>query len=251
MLYLLQNKLLYFPDRNLPTPSELNFRDVEEVSFTSADGTKLVSWYLAPAKKKPTLIYFQGNAGNIYDRSDRIHDCRNNGWGLLLLGYRGYGRSEGSPDEPGLYTDARAALAWLRARPEVDPKQLVYHGESLGCAVAIELAAAETPAALVCEAPFRSLKAIADVHYPWLPTSILVRSRFDNETTIRNVKCPVLIVHGRRDEVCPFAHGRAVFEAACEPKRFHELDAYHNDIPERGGADYRKLLKEFVEEALD
>ena len=247
VLYAFQNRLLYFPDRTLPAPEGAGLRGVEEVTFASADGIRLVSWWLPPKSGQPTLIFFQGNAGTIADRSDRARDAQDNGWGMLLLGYRGYGRSDGSPDEPGLYRDSRAALAWVRARPEVDPKKLVYLGESLGCAVALELAVAEPPAALILEAPFASLKAIAGFHYPWLPTSLLLRSRFDNLANARVLRCPLLVAHGRRDEVVPFAQGRAVFDAAPEPKRFFECNSHHNDIPETGSAEYRKLVRDFVE----
>jgi hypothetical protein len=249
MLSLLQNRLLYFPERGLP-PVPTKPAGVERVELTAADGVKLVSWFLPPQPGRPTLLYFQGNAGNIADRGDRLHDAHEQGWGMLLLGYRGYGDSDGSPDEPGLYADARAALAWLRGRKDVDAKKLVYYGESLGCAPALELAVAEPPGAVVCEAPFASLKKIADFHYWWLPTSLLVRSRFDNVGNAAKLTCPLFVAHGKRDEVIPFEQGRAVFEAARGPKEFFESDARHNDISERGGKEYRARVADFVRKSL-
>lgn len=249
LFYLLQNKLLYYPARGLPPPPTAQIPDVERVEFDAVDGVKLVSWWLPPKKGRPTVLYFQGNAGNLSDRSDRLFDCREQGWGCLLLGYRGYGDSAGSPDEPGLYRDARAALDWLRKRPDVETKKLVYYGESLGCAVALELGVAEPPACVVAEAPFRSLKAIARVHYPWLPTSLLLRSVMDNEGNSAKLKCPLFVAHGTKDEVIPFEQGKAVYAAATVPKRFYELASHHNDIPEVGSRTYRAAVAEFVENA--
>ena len=249
LFYFLQNKLLFYPDRGLPPPPRVQVSAVERVEFSATDGVKLVSWWLPPKPGRPTVLFFQGNAGNISDRSDRLHDCTEQGWGLLLLGYRGYGDSDGSPDETGINLDARAALEWLRKRPDVEGKRIVYYGESLGCAFASELAVAEPPACLVLEAPFKSLKAIADVHYWWLPTSILVRSKLDNVGNVAKLKCPLFVAHGTRDEVIPFAHGKAVFDAAPEPKKFYEANSRHNDLVETGGKAYRAAVAEFVEAA--
>lgn len=246
LLYFLQNKLLFYPSRNLEAPPKVQVPAVDRVEFNAPDGVKLVSWWLPPKPGRPTVLFFQGNAGNIGDRSDRLLDCQDQGWGLLLLGYRGYGSSAGSPDEDGINRDARTALEWLRKRPEVEPKKIVYYGESLGCAFALELAVAEPPACLVLEAPFRSLKAIAAVHYPWLPTSILVRGSMDNIGNAPKLKCPLFVAHGTRDEVVPFAQGKSVFDAAPQPKTFYELKSKHNDISEFGGKEYRAAVAEFI-----
>ncbi|MCE9582477.1 MAG: alpha/beta hydrolase [Planctomycetes bacterium] len=221
LFYLLQNKLLFYPERHLPQPPRSQVPEVEVVTFNAADGVKLVSWWLPPKPGRPTIVFFQGNAGNLAHRSDRLFDCKEHGWGLLLLGYRGYGDSGGSPDEPGLYLDARAALAWLRSRPDVEGKKIVYQAESLGCAVALELAVAEPPACVVLEAPFSTLKAIAAV-----------------------------VAHGTRDEIVPFKQGKAVFDAAPGPKKLYELNSRHNDIAETGSKELRAAVAEFIEGAV-
>ncbi|MCC6739816.1 MAG: alpha/beta hydrolase [Planctomycetia bacterium] len=250
LLYFLQNKLLFYPSRGLGLPPKLQVPAVERVEFNSLDDTRLVSWWLPPKPGRPTVLFFQGNAGNIEDRSDRLLDCQERGWGLLLLGYRGYGESAGSPDEDGINRDARAALEWLRKRTDVEQKKLVYYGESLGCAFATELAVAEPPACLVLEAPFKSLRAIASVHYWWLPTSLLVRGKLDNLGNAPKLKCPLFVAHGTRDEVVPFEHGKAVFDAAPQPKTFYELKSRHNDISEFGGKEYRAAVASFIEGAV-
>jgi len=249
LVYLLQNKLIFHPDRVMQSPEHWGLSGVEQVDFAAADGTRLHNWFAPPAPGRATLLFFQGNAGNLSHRARRMWEAQSAGFGMLLLGYRGYGQSEGSPDEPGLYQDSRAALAWLRARREVDPGKLVFFGESLGCAVALELAAQEPPAALVLEAPFASMREEAAVAFPWLPTALLLRSRFDNLQMGPRVRCPALVAHGNRDAVVPIAQGKKVFAALAGAKRFVELACGHNDIPDVGGNPYRKTVREFIEQA--
>lgn len=248
VLALLQNRLLYFPDPSLAAPGSTGVPGLEEVRFGAAGGPELVSWWLPPLPSRPTVLFFQGNAGNISHRTHRLRQAARERWGMLLLGYRGYGRSDGSPDEEGLYADARAALAWLRGRPEVAADRLVYHGESLGSAVALELAASEPPAAVVLEAPFASLHAVASVHYPWLPLRWMLRSRFDNLDRAARLRSPLLVVHGDCDAIVPLRQGRAVFEAASGPKSFLELGCGHNDIAAGGGPELETALRSFIEE---
>lgn len=176
--------------------------------------------------------------------------ARENGWGMVLFDYRGYGGSEGTPSEAGLYLDSRAVSQWLATRREIDPGKVIYYGQSLGCAVALELAAQHPPAGIILEAPFTRLRDLAAEHYPWLPISLLLRSRFDNLEKIRMVRCPILIVHGRHDEIVPFRQGQILFEASPEPKKFLELNAHHNDIFEDGGIAYMKSMKDFVASAI-
>ena len=250
LLLLLQNKMIFFPERGLPSPAEAGAAFAREVEFTADDGVRLVSWFLPPPEGGPTVVFFHGNAGNLSHRLDRLLFAREAGWGMLLLGYRGYGKSEGEPGEEGLYRDARAARGWLLSQPGVAERRLVFFGESLGCAVALQLASEAPPAALILEAPFASLARMAGHVYPWLPTAWLLRSRFDNLANARKVRSPALVVHGRRDEVVPFPQGQAVFEALAGPKRIVPLDCHHNDIPETGGEGYAETLRAFVKEQV-
>lgn len=249
LLYLIQNRLIFHPESEMLDPAYFGLAGVEEVSYPAEDGVRLVGWFSPPRPDEPTIIFFHGNAGNLSHRGGRMKEAQDAGLGMLLAGYRGYGRSEGSPDEEGLYRDARAALSYLHARPEVDRDKIVYFGESLGCAVALDLAVTAPPTALILEAPFSSMREEAAAVFPWLPTSFLLRSRFENAQKASRVRSPALVVHGRSDEVVPFEQGRKVLSALAGEKRFYELDCHHNDIPESGGNEYRKTWIQFVREA--
>jgi len=246
---LLQNRLIYFPSRRMIAPEDAGLEKVEQIQFLTSDGIRLSGWYLSPPSQAPVLLNFNGNAGNLAGRAHLMEMARQNGWGMLLFDYRGYGGSAGTPSEAGLYRDSRGALDWLRVQKAVDQSRICYYGQSLGSAVALELAAADPPAALILEAPFTSMKNLARELYPWLPVSLFLRNRFDNLESLRRVYCPKLIVHGRQDEVVPFRHGKTLFEMAPEPKQFLELNTHHNDIFENGGPPYWKALRDFVNRA--
>jgi len=152
------------------------------------------------------------------------------GLAVLLFDYRGYGGNPGTPDEEGLAADARAALAYLAGRPDVDPNRVVYFGESLGAAVALRLATEQPPAALVLRSPFASLAEVGRHHYPVVPVSLLLRDRYDSAALAGRLTAPLLVVAGARDRIVPLAHTRRLFAAAPRPKRLVVLDgADHND----------------------
>ena len=190
-----------------------------------------------------------GNAGNVSHRLDRALLMQSRlGADVLLFDYRGYGASEGSPDEEGTYRDARAAWCWLVARGAA-PERVVLFGESLGSAVALQLALEVDARALVLESPFASVPAMARAVYPFLPVWPFVRTRYDNAAKIGRLRMPLLVLHGERDEVVPFAQGRRVFDAAPEPKRFFTIPgAGHNDTYAAGGDLYWRVLGDFLEE---
>ncbi len=228
----LQDSLIYFPDRNVPPPGATGLRGLEEARFAADDGTALHGWFLPPpggAAPRATVVLFHGNAGNIAGRAWKIERLAAAGFAALVFDYRGYGKSAGAPSEPGLYADGRAAVRWAREREKAP---IVFYGESLGCAVAVELALDDPPAGLVLEAPFSSIAAVGRHHYRWLPVGTLLRARYDNLAKIGRVRAPLLVIHGERDEVIPFAQGRALFEAAAAAprKRLHAVpDGGHND----------------------
>jgi len=242
-----EESFIYFPSRGggeTPGGRGISYREVE---LTAADGVRLHAWHV-PGQGPLTLLWLHGNAGHIGHRVEQLALIRQRlGVGVLMLDYRGYGRSEGTPSEQGTYQDADAALAYLRATPEVDPAGVVLYGQSLGAAVAVELATRECVRALILEGPFASVPAMARAVYPWLPIWPLLRTRYDSLARIGTVGAPLLILHSERDEVVLYDQGRALYAAAAEPKRFHPIiGAGHNDAFYRGGEGYWAALAEFL-----
>ncbi len=183
-----------------------------ETDLGTGDGEVLVVWSAPPAPGRPTLLYFNGNAGSLADRSTRFAAFTKRGFGLVAAGYRGSSGSSGTASEPALIADAQALA---QALPELaGPGPVIYYGESLGAAVAIALAQTDPPAALVLEAPFASIAAMADAVYGTPSAALLARSKWPNTTRIATVTAPIFILHGENDAVVPPSQGRAVFEAA-------------------------------------
>jgi len=216
----------------------------EDACITTRDGVKLHGWFAAPADAKLATLFLHGNAGNITHRVQAILAIREAGSAVLVLDYRGFGKSEGSPSESGVTLDAEAAFVWLQKRG-FPPERIVLHGESLGTAVAVDLATRTKCAGLVLEAPFTSASAVAGTVVPLLGRTLI--SGFDSLSRIGRVKVPLLIIHGTRDEIIPFEMGKQLFAAANEPKQFWAVEgAGHNDIAETAGAAYAARLAEFL-----
>jgi len=217
LLYLFQRHLLYFPDRSPPLLGRLAALGVREVRLTTADGLSLLSWYLPPHEGRPTVAYFHGNGGHVGYRADRLRRFAAEGYGVAMLEYRGYGGNPGRPGEAGLYADARAALEFI-GRQGIAGRRIVLYGESLGTAVAVRMATENAVGALVLESPFTSIAAVAQHHYPYVPVRPLIWDRFDVRSRIGQVGVPILMLQGGDDRVVPARFGRALFDAAPEPK---------------------------------
>jgi hypothetical protein len=220
----LVDAFVFFPDAFVPPPP----RNIEERTFVAADGVRLHAWWAGPPDAPATLLWSHGNGGNIAGRVDVLLGLAARGVAVLAYDYRGYGRSEGRPSEEGVHRDALAAYEALRARG-VPAERIVAFGESLGAAVSVRLACERPCAGLVLVAPFTSLADVARAHYG--PLASLAGGRFDAIGRIGTLRLPVLVAHGDRDEIVPFALGVRLFEAANEPKRFLRLPgAHHNDV---------------------
>ena len=174
---------------------------------------------MPPPDGRPVVAYFHGNGGHIGYRAERLRWFARAGYGVLMAEYRGYGGNAGTPNEAGLSMDAIAALDFLEAAG-IPTHRIVLYGESLGSGVAVPLAAQRQVAALILEAPFTSVAELAQYHYSFMPAAALVRDRFDSAARIGEVNAPILILHGNRDRVVPVRFGRALFDAAREPKEF-------------------------------
>jgi fermentation-respiration switch protein FrsA (DUF1100 family) len=248
LLLLLEKRLIYFPMRaHDVTPTGLGLAH-EELSLRTEDGVRLHGWFLPVEESRFTVLVFHGNAGNVSHRLDRALLMQSRlKVDVLLFDYRGFGSSEGSPDEEGTYRDARAAYRWLVARG-VAPGRIVLFGESLGSAVALQLAIEVEARALVLESPFASIPDMARAVYPFLPLWPFVRTRYDNVAKAGRLRIPLLVLHGDQDEVVPFVQGRRVFDKAPEPKTFFAIPgASHNDTYLVGGDAYWQALRDFLE----
>ena len=230
-----QERLLYLPHmgrEQVGTPGDRGL-SWEEVALETEDGLILDAWWLPHERPRASLLFLHGNAGNISHRLDSLAQFHRLGFSVLILDYRGYGRSEGRPSEAGLARDARAGWRWLQEEARQSPEQVVLFGRSLGAAVTAELAEAreaegERPAAVILESPFRSVPELAQRVYPFLPARWLARFSHDTESRVRGITAPLLVIHSRDDEIIPFAEGEAVYRAAREPKQLLEIQGGHN-----------------------
>ncbi|MEX2141971.1 MAG: alpha/beta hydrolase [Pirellulales bacterium] len=229
LLMLFENRLVFHP---VPypvgdwQPRELQFEDAE---LTAEDGTALHGWYVPHPKPRAVALFLHGNAGNIAGRAEFLRRVNALGVSVLALDYRGYGRSAGSPTEAGVIADGRAARAWLAAKTGTPEKELLLWGESLGCGVAVELAA-DGARGMILEHAFTSLPDVAAHHYSWVPVRLAMRNRLRSIDKIAQYKGPLLQAHGDRDSVIPYELGRRLFEAANEPKEFITIpNGDHND----------------------
>lgn len=245
------NRMMYFPVRAIfATPSDYGF-EYESVNFATDDGLDLHGWWIPAEPERAVLLFFHGNAGNIGDRLDSIEIFHRLGLAVFIVDYRGYGSSEGSPSEKGTYLDGRAAWRYLTEQRGVDPSRIAVFGRSLGAAVATKLATKNAPRALILESAFTSVPDMAATLFPVLPVRHVVGMSYDNLKRIGKIRCPVLIVHSRDDEIIPFEHGKRLFEAATEPKEFLEIRHGHNDGFVLSGALYVDGLANFLARYVD
>ncbi len=248
----LQRRMIYFPSRTLGTADTV-LPSSEEVSFLTDDGLVLEGWFLpsTPDGNSVTVLVFNGNGGNRSDRGSLARGLASNGHGVLLFDYRGYGTNEGTPSEEGLESDGRAAAKYLTTRSDVDSERIVYFGESLGAAVAIATAGQDPPAALILRSPFTSLPEVASIHFPFLPTSLLLRDRYPNEEEIRTIDIPVLVIAGSEDRTVPLEQSERVFLAAKNPIRMIVINgADHNDAQLSSGEQMLDAVAEFIDDTV-
>jgi hypothetical protein len=244
LVLLMEPRLTFFPPEAYPlTPPDLGL-PFEEVRLRTADGVGIHAWFVPgmPQKDNPrrrplTLLFFHGNAENLGVCVPLASLTRPYGYSLLLVEYRGYGRSDGRPSEKGLYLDGEAALDHLRSRKDVDPDRIVVWGRSIGGAVAVRLAAGRGPVAgVVLESPFTSARDLLweGGYWPLYALSLFGSYRFDMASAIGQVRAPLLVIHGTEDEIVPFALGRRLYEMAPGRKRLRAIEGGgHNDLFDR------------------
>lgn len=248
-IYLSQARLLYLPNLNGPglaaTPADIGLA-YEDVHLATSDGVTLHGWFIPATGSRRVLLHLHGNGGNISHRLALLELLHELGVSVFLIDYRGYGLSDGSPDEEGSYRDAEAAWRWLVERRGYTAEGIVLFGHSLGAAVAAHLAQTARPGGLILEAPFTSVPDIAAHHYWYFPVRRLARFRYSAVEYVRNAQAPLLVLHSPEDDIVPISHGRAVFAAAREPKELVELPGGHNEVLLRGRTEYAEALRRFL-----
>jgi fermentation-respiration switch protein FrsA (DUF1100 family) len=245
-VYARQESLIFFPDREVRfTPADLGMA-FEDVRLTASDGVVLAAWWIPAHKPRGAVIFCHGNAGNMGDRVGKLRLLHDLGLSVLVFDYRGYGKSAGTPSERGTALDMDAAVAHLGNARLIPLERIVFYGESLGGAVAIEAATRTSPAALVVESTFTSARAMARRHYPFVPPA-LVRVRYDSLSRMGRLACPTLVLHGPDDTIVPFEMGEELFRAAPGPKRFATLPGDHNSGGILDSPDARRALADLLQ----
>ena len=240
--YLMQDKLIFQPRPMVEAERQAiaaRHRDVADTFLQAADGTRLHAWHIKSRPDAPLVLYFGGNAEEVSWMLDEI-PRRETGAAWLLVDYRGYGASGGSPSEQSLESDARA---WHDHFAPTN-KRIVVFGRSLGSGVAVQLAADRKLDGVILIAPFDSMVEVGKRHYPFLPVSWLLKHRFDSLSIAPKVETPLLCVVATHDEVIPAAHARRLYDAWAGPKRWVELAASHNSID--GHPDYWTSIRSFL-----
>ena len=242
----LERRLIFFPEpypRGNWRPSNLEFEDAR---FQSADGTPLHGWFVRHERPRAVMLIASGNGGNVTLWADDLRRLlRELRVTALAFDYRGYGRSEGTPDEQGVLADARAARAWLAAKTGVQESEIVLLGRSLGGGVMVDLAAKDGARGLVLQSTFTSIPDVAARFYPWLPVRLFMSTRFDSLAKIGDYSGPLLQSHGDADEIIPYELGRKLHDAARGDKEFHAIaGGLHNDPLDD---DYFQALDAFLE----
>ena len=230
-LFFFQRSYLYFPSKEKIDVSYFIDSGLKEIELTTSDGLVLKSWFKKPSTQEGyTILIFHGNAGHVGHRIEKFKRFITAGYGFLFLEYRGYGGNPGKPTEKGLYYDALSALKFLSKQKIFSDKTILY-GESLGCGIVVKLSSETAFAATVLEAPFTSIADVAQRQYWYLPAKWLVLDRYDILRIIGNIKSPLLVIHGEKDNIINISLGKKVFDAAPQPKEaLFVPNAGHNNL---------------------
>ncbi len=255
----LEEKFAFYPSRAIEiTPDAVGLRH-EEVRLEAADGQRIAGWWLPAAEPLATVLFLHGNAGNISHRLHHLMLLHAADLSVLIIDYRGYGESSGSPTEEGLYLDADAAWEHLTESKGIDPARIALYGESIGCVPALHLAreirraGRPDPGALVLEGAFTSALEMGRRVFPFLPLRLILSMKMDNLSTVAEVDAPMLFIHGSNDEIVPIRMARRVFDASpARLKEFHEVrGGMHNTIWMIAGNEIQQAIRAFLVKALE
>jgi len=244
-LFVFQRSFLYFPEKTEIDKSYFLNTGLEEVSLSTSDGLVLKSWIKKPkSQDEYTILIFHGNGGHVGHRVNKFEPFIDAGYGLFFLEYRGYADNPGKPSEKGLLYDALAAIEFL-SKNKIKSEKIILYGESLGCGIAVKLSSEAEFAATVLEAPYTSIADVAQKHYWYLPAKWLIFDQYNIINIINQIRSPLLILHGEKDNVIDISFGKKVFAAAKEPKKSLFIpNANHNNLFE---FDVVKKILDFLE----
>ncbi len=247
---LLQSKLIYFPSKVIEaTPSDVGLA-FQDVKLTTADGVAISAWFVPCDGADTTVLFFHGNAGNNSHRVAELKTLHYLGFNTLIVDYRGYGLSQGHPGERGTYLDADAAWKYLTETRRIPANRIVIFGESLGGAVAIDLASRVSPGALVAQSTFTSLADVGSIHYPLLPVGLILQHRYESINKVGRITCPKLFIHTTDDSLIPLSNGKRLFEAAAPPKEFMQTPGEHNSGGFMYTNEHAAQMKAFIENVV-
>ena len=216
-VYFYQRNLLYHPSENNYLNDKITF-NYEEIFIETDKKIKLKSWFIKKDLNKfKTILIFHGNAGNLLNRVYKLNELNKLDVNILLISWRGFSGNKGKPTEKNLYRDAEEAVKWLNNRGAIS-KNIILYGESLGTGVAIELGTRNAFGGIILESPFTSIANAAKIYYPYLPVNILLKDRYDSIGKIKNITTPILIMHGKKDNIVPQKMGLELYEKANQPK---------------------------------
>lgn len=221
-----QRKLLYLPDKKIGSPEIYGLTGFSEYFIKTSDNISIQAWYKPARDGMPTILYFHGNASHMGNRAGIYSALAGKGFGVFSISYRGYGKSEGSPHEKGLYTDAQAAISFLTQENKIPLDHLILYGESLGTGVAVEMAQEHNVKAVILQAPYTSVSGRAAEIYFFMPVKLVMVDHFDSLSKITKIKSPLLIIHGELDITIPIRHGKRLLEAATTQKE----SVFFNDV---------------------
>ena len=227
-IFFYQRKLLYHPSENNYL-DETNLNHKIEKIYIQSD-TELVSWYYNNNKSYKTILFFHGNAGKLDNRVYKLNELAKLNINYLIVAYRGFSGNQGKPSEDGIYKDSNAAKKWLNENG-INDKNIILYGESLGTAVAVDLASKNNFAGIILESPFTSMIKLAKKYYPYLPVTILLKDKYESENKLKKINAPILIMHGKKDTIVPFEMGEEIFNKSNNPKfkYFNEVDDHMMD----------------------
>ncbi len=241
--YIFQRNLLYHPGEDNYSGDKLNI-SIEEIKITTKDNIKLLAWYHQKnLKEYKTILFLHGNAGSLENRIHKINHFRDMNVNLVLLAWRGFSGNKGKPTEQGLYEDARSAIDWIKSKGVLE-KNIIIYGESLGTGVATEISQNKNFGGIILESPFTSMIDAGKDKYPYLPVRFLLKDKYESDKKIKSINIPILIMHGKVDNIVPFHMGKKMYDLANQPKFFYfsEYDDHMMEYNEK----LIKIMGDFI-----